>query len=281
MKKIGFLSVLAVAFLSMFSCNGGSTDGESALGDSTAVVQETLEQQEVNDMMALINAVSAGLDSIQIQEKMIYSASEEGASKDKILAQLKSFKELLAQKQAQIDALAKKNAQNESDKQTIKNLQKIVDYLNAQLEEKNTQIAKMQELLQQKDANIDALRYDVNQLTAESDYLKDQNYEQDKQLNTAYYVVGSKKDLKDAGLLTGGFLKKTKVDNEGVDVEKFKKVDIRGFKTLTIDSKSPKLVTGNPESSYTLEKNEDGTSTLTITDAQKFWSVSRYLIIQL
>ena len=71
-----------------------------------------------------------------------------------------------------------------------------------------------------------------------------------------------------------------KVNNNKVTKELFTEANSKELKTLTISSSNPKFLSQNPEGSYTLTENEDGTTTLTITDADKFWNVSRYLIIQ-
>lgn len=274
--------MIAIGFASFVSCNNNKNAQTADGSDSTAVVSEALEDQEVAEMSAFINSVASCLDSIQVQENMIFNHPEGTTDKQHMLTQLRSFKELLARKQQQIDALTAKNkAQEKSSKQTIANLQKMVEYLNAQLAEKTARIAELEELVQTKDVKIDELRYNVKELTNESDYLKEQNYQQDKELNTRYYCVGSKKELSEKGLLKGGFLKKKKVNNAAIDKSLFKAVDVRSFKTLKLQSKKPKVVSGNPQGSYTIEKNGDGTSTLTIVDAEKFWNASAFLIIEL
>ena len=284
MEKIKFsmlIVMIAIGFASFVSCNNNKNAQTADGSDSIAVVNEALEDQEVAEMSAFINSVASCLDSIQIQENMIFNHPEGTTDKQHMLTQLRSLKELLARKQQQIDALTAKNkAQEKSSKQTIANLQKMVEYLNAQLAEKTARIAELEELVQTKDVKIDELRYNVKELTNESDYLKEQNYQQDKELNTRYYCVGSKKELSENGLLKGGFLKK-KVDNAAINKSLFKAVDVRSFKTLRLQSKKPKLVSGNPQGSYTIEKNDDGTSTLTILDAEKFWNASAFLIIEL
>ena len=73
---------------------------------------------------------------------------------------------------------------------------------------------------------------------------------------------------------------KKKADYANLDKSKFTKRDMRGLEKLTIESKNPKLITEKPASSYTLTKNDDGTTTLEIKDPQTFWSVSPFLIIQ-
>lgn len=281
-KSSMLIVMIAIGFASLVSC-GNNKNAQSADGsDSTAVVSEQLEDQEVAEMSEFINSVSACLDSVQVQENMIFNHPEGTTDKQHMLAQLRAFKELLARKQQQIsDLTAKNKAQDKKSKQTIANLQKMVDYLNAQLAEKTARIAELEELVQKKDVKIDELRYNVTMLSEESDYLKEQNYQQDKELNKRYYCVGTKKELSEKGLLKGGFLKKKKVDNAAIDKSLFKTVDVRSFKTLKLQSKKPKLMSGNPEGSYTIEKNDDGTSTLTIVDADKFWNASSFLIIEL
>ena len=279
MKKSFVIVVLSSCML--FSCNSGKNDSTQNEMDSTVVV-ENLEAKEVEDMSKFINEVSLCLDSIQVQENLIFANKEGDNDRTRVLKQISNFKELLSRKQNQIKALTEQNKSiSNNAKTTIANLQKMVDYLNAQLEEKINKIAQMEELLQNKDVKINELRYNLNELSAESEYLKDQNYEQDKEMNSRYYIVASKNELKEKGLLKGRFLKKSKVDNAGIDKSLFKRVDKRNFKTLVIQSKNPTIMTGNAQGSYTLIKNDDGTSTLTITDPEKFWNASNFLIIQL
>lgn len=273
-KSVIVLFVIAAFFC---ACNNGNKPTEvSALTDST-VVDEPLVNDEVTQMVDIVNSVAACLDSIQIQENMIFKA-DESTPKDQIIMRLKAFQDLLNRKQAQINSLT---GQNKSNKLAMANLQKMVDFLNAQLEEKSAQIAKLEEAVEAKDMKISELRYDVNNLQQESDYLKDQNFEQDKQMNEVYYIVADKNELKELGLTKGGGLfSKKKADYANIDKSKFIKKDMRGLEKIVIESKKPKILTEKPASSYTLTENEDGTTTLQITDAKTFWSVSPFLIIQ-
>ena len=274
MKKIYFF-VFALAVL-LSACNQSSTNTTERPTSDSVVVHEQLEDQEVEYMANIINQIAVCLDSIQIQEDLLFK-SDETTNKGDVLKRLRAFKDLLQKKQAQINALT---ANQKTDKATLANLIKMTDFMKKQLEEKSEQIAKLETAVQTKDAKISELRYDVNELSAESNYLKDQNYEQDKLLNQAFYIVGEKKELKELGLMSGGGLTKKRANYANIDQSKFKKVDIRGFEKLVIESKSPKLITEKPESSYTLTKNDDGTTTLQIIDAKAFWAASPYLIIQ-
>lgn len=250
----------------------------SSAGNNEVVPEQVdapLQQEEVEQMADIINAVAASLDSIQEQEQMV-TRMDESTPKDVILSQLQAFRETLDRKKKEIDLLT---AEALSNKSTIANLKKTLEYLNQQLEEKSARIAKLEEAVKTRDAKISELREEVDALTIESGQLKAVNAEQEKRLNEAYYIVGSKKELKNLGLLSGGLFSKKRANYSNIDNSMFRMVDVRTFNTLVIASKSPKLVTEKPASSYTLTKNGDGTSTLQITNVKAFWEASPYLII--
>lgn len=279
MKKLSFIAAIAIAVL-LTACGG---DNKTSGGDlaataaDSALVNEALEQSEVEEMSNVINSISGILDSIQVQENLLFK-TDENASKQQVLERLSAFKALLARKEAEISKL---QANNKSNKATIANLTKVTEYLKAELETKTKQIEKLTEAVQTKDAKISELRYNLGQMTAEREYLAEQNYQQDRQLNQVFYIIADKKELKDLGLVerAGAFGKKT-ANMSNIDESKFIKKDKRAVSKLKIDSKKPKLLTAKPASAYTLEQNEDGTSTLTITDPNAFWAASPYLIIQ-
>lgn len=276
MKKLSFSVIIAIAAF-FCACNSGNNKPADAvaLADS-ALVDEPLVNDEVTQMVDIVNSVAAVLDSIQLQENMIFKA-DESTPKEQMLMRMKAFQGLLARKQAQINQLT---GQNKSNKLAMANLQKMVDYLNTQLEEKSAQIAKLEDAIENKNMKISELRYDLNELQKGNEYLEDQNYEQDKQLNQVFYIVAEKKELKELGLLTGGALAKKRANYANIDQSKFTKKDKRGLETLVIESKSPKLITDKPADSYELVKNDDGTTTLKIKNADAFWAASPYLIIQ-
>ena len=276
MKKIYFSAVVALALI-MCGCNGNKTEGQaSGLSDST-LIDAPLAEQEVQDMVNVISEVVGCLDSIQIQEQMLFK-TDEMASKGEVLGRLRAFKDLLARKQSEIDQLT---ANSSSNKAAIANLKKMVDYLKAQLEEKTKRIAELEEAVETKDVKISELMYDVKTLTVENDQKTDVIDAQDTELNKVWYLVASKKELNDLDLRKGGFLSKKRADYANIDKSKFIEKDKRMVKKITISSKNePKLLTEKPANSYTLTETEKGTWTLEITDIDAFWAASPFLIVQ-
>ena len=87
--------------------------------------------------------------------------------------------------------------------------------------------------------------------------------------------------MKNAGLLDGGFLKKTKVDFDKIDKSTFKAIDKRNVGQIDLGSaKEAKVMTPQPEGSYRIDK-AGNSLILTITDRDKFWGVYDFAIIQI
>ena len=99
---------------------------------------------------------------------------------------------------------------------------------------------------------------------------------QDKQLNTAWFVFGTKSELKEQKILQNGDVLKSGNFNK----DYFTKIDIRYDKEIKLYSKSAKLLTNHPAGTYKLEKDTKGQYVLHITNPTEFWSVSKYLVIQ-
>ena len=67
--------------------------------------------------------------------------------------------------------------------------------------------------------------------------------------------------------------------SEDFATDYFTKVDIRQTQNIKFYSKSAKMLTTHPAGSYRLSKNDAGEYELHILNTQKFWSVSRFLVV--
>ena len=155
--------------------------------------------------------------------------------------------------------------------------------LQSQLDEKTAQLESLQKELEAKNVRIaeldDAvagLNTDVNNLQSDNESKSKTVAAQDKALNTAWFVYGTKSELKDQKIIQKGEVLKTGDFNK----DYFTEIDIRTDKEIKLYSKGAKLLTSHPAGSYTLVKDAKGQYILKITDPNQFWSVSRYLVIQ-
>lgn len=126
------------------------------------------------------------------------------------------------------------------------------------------------------------LTADKETLTAENEAKSKTVAEQDKALNAAWFVFGTKKELKDQKILTNtGLFKKGEVMQDAdINKDYFTQVDIRTTKEIKLYSKDAEILTTHPSGSYSMEKDDKSQLTLKITNPKDFWSVSKYLVIQ-
>ena len=136
--------------------------------------------------------------------------------------------------------------------------------------------------IQELDAAVSGLTATRDELTAENEAKAKALAEQEKQLNTAWFVFGTKKELKDQKILTkAGLFKKGQVlKDDEVNRDYFTRIDIRTTKEIKLYSNGADVLTTHPEGSYSLDEDEKGQLVLHITNPQKFWSISKYLVIQ-
>ncbi len=274
MKAVKIL-IAGLMLTALAACDNISNLTSRMLGVDQELLDATIPPEEAEQMSLMLQSVALSLDSIQEQEFLL-NQFDDSTPKEVILAQLETYKEMLDRKKVEIDNLT---ADSISDKGAIADLKRVMEFLSLQLEEKSANIAKFEEAVRKREAKIAELRGAVDVLTVESDNLKAKNDEQEKRLNQVFYIVGTKNELKNLGLLSGNALSKKRANYSNINNSQFHEVDARSFSTLVIDSKSPKLLTEKPASSYTMTKNNDGTTTLKITNSEEFWETSPYLIV--
>lgn len=280
MKKLFF--IVCCAALLVTGCKDGKKSPESANVHLADSLNEVIAQRdsEINDMMGTFNEVQEGLRQISEAEGRVALAKngEGTSSKQKmkediqfIAAQMKKNKELIAKLQKKLEGSSLNATQ----------LKKTIEGLQAQLVEKEKQLQTLREELDKKDIHIMELDESVNNLNTNVSNLKTESQKktetinaQDKQLNTAWYVFGTKKELKGQRILENG-----KVMNGNFNKNYFTKIDIRNTTEIKLYSKSAKLMTAHPSSSYTLVRDANKQYTLRITNPHIFWSTSKYLVV--
>ena len=293
MKRIRISSLIVFAGLvACTSCEDVKRPAPKR--EAVNVTPPSRENEAISQLTASIDEISDNLDLISSQEAMLCKTTEHANKKSKIIQQIKGLGALLAEKQKQIDKLLsekKKQSEVSSDKSaTIDKLYKTIAFLASQLREKSDHMAELEAVASRKDVSVEQLKYIVLNQSNSAEALR---YKYDmsvsgnnsprvkvvkqvEQPKRVFYIIADKQTLKDKGLLKTSLFSK-KINNNNITEESFIKAN---QKDLTIKSTSPKILSPNPESSYTLTTNENGTSTLTITNSDKFWNVSPYLIIQ-
>lgn len=285
MKKL-LLAVGCVALLA--SCgNRAQNQALKAENDSLSVALAE-KDAELEGILNAMNEVQEGFRQINEAENRVdlQSGQIEGTSDaQKIKEDILFISEKLKSNREQI---AKLEQQLKNSRYSSSQLKKTVEGLKAELESRQQQIATLQSELAAKNIRIaeldDAvagLSQSVKDLVAENQAKAATLASQDKALNTAWFVFGTKSELKDQKILTQKFLQKKQVlkDND-FNKDYFTQIDIRTDKEIKLYSKDAELLTTHPAGSYELVKDAKEQMVLKITNPSKFWSVSRYLVIQ-
>lgn len=284
MKKIAYYLVAATIIVMATSCNGGSASMKEQLDSlQTAYEQRNADYNELNDYLGII---ATGLDSIAIQEGQILKSDESPSlNREQIKKNLDAYKQTLDNQRQRINALEKKLKTNEN---YSANLRSIIATMKQQLAQKDEEIASLRKMVDDQNVDIDNLKENVKTLQQRNEMQaglivsqQETIASQDADIHTAYVKIGTKKELKELGLLTGGsLLKKAKVDFTKIDKSLFKAVDIRETEKIDIPAKEAKVLTPQPENSYRIDKVYKN-NVLSITNPKKFWSVSDFVIIQI
>ncbi|WP_291527966.1 hypothetical protein [Bacteroides sp. UBA939] len=290
MKKLAILIVCATTIISCDNFSGGGKDQLKAENDSL-MMELTQRNAELDEMMGTFNEISEGFRQINAAESRVdlqRGAVAEGSlsAKQQIAADIEFIQQQMQDNKEQI---AKLEAMLKSSKSNSAQLKKAVESLTQELaaktqhvEELHAELASKNIRIQELDAAVTGLSADKQALTAENEAKAKTVAEQDQELNTAWFVFGTKKELKDQKILTDtGLFKKGKVLKDGdVNKDYFTQIDLRTTKEIKLYSKDAEVLTTHPTDSYALEKDDKGQLVLKISNPKDFWSVSKYLVIQ-
>lgn len=281
MRKFLFF---ALALLALASCKDKTNTRETAdLNQRIDSLNRVNVQKdnEINDMLETLNTIEDGFRAInEAQGRVTVERRGEGAdAAQRIRENMQFINETMTQNK---DLINKLRLRLRDSNTASEQLRKTLENLTAQLETKESELAVLRQELEAKDIHIAELDEQVSQLNEDVTTLKDDKArkeetisQQDKELNTAWYVFGTKRELKEQNILRSG-----EVLQGNFNKNYFTKIDIRVDKEIRLMSRDAKLLTNHPAGSYTLERDANKQYVLRITNPQQFWSTSKYLVVQ-
>ena len=283
MKKLLWLSVCAVALMTPCEQMGSGNKALQAENDCLKTVLSDRED-ELNQIMGTFNEIQEGFRQINEAEGRVDLQREQSGENLSATQKVKDDLKLITQTMAENrEKLAQLQQQLKNSRYQSSELKKAIAALEKELADKTEQIKALQADLAAKDIRIaeldDAvagLTTDVKNLSAENEIKTKTVAAQEKAMNTAWFVFGTKSELKEQKILQKGDV----LQSDDFNKDYFTQIDIRTDKEIKLYSKSAKLLTNHPEGSYSLVKDTKGQYILKITNPSKYWSVSRYLVIQ-
>ena len=281
MKKILFLFFGIIALV---SCKQKGPDPKDV-----ALIQQrdslnriiAMKDNEINDMMSTMNDIVEGFRVInEAEDRLTVIRSDEGASStERIRENMQFIQQTMQQNRELINKLRNQLRQSSMNGEQLR---RTIDNFTRQMEEKDVQLKQLQADLVAKDVQIGELSEQVVDLNSNISTLQEESTKktqtitsQDKQLNTAWFVYGTKKELKEQRIYDDG-----KVLQNNFNRDYFTKIDIRVDKEIRLYSRSAKILTAHPASSYVLTQDANKQYILRISNPQLFWSTSKYLVVQ-
>lgn len=279
-----YIFIGSFALFALIGCQDPKTD-KTVVHERDSLISLIDERESsVNDFISSFNEIEQNLDLITKKQHVIMASSNKNdlkaSQKDRINSEINAINELMEMNTKKIKELNRKL--NRSDKKNIE-LTKTIDFLNNQLNEKYQELAVLNEQLNSLNAQVVQLQTSVDTLSYQNMAQSQTINERTTQLHTAYYIVGTSKDLQKSKLIDkkGGILGigKTSKLSENLDNSLFTKIDYTETTSIPVNSESIKIVTTHPTGSYELDKTGKMVNSIMITDPDKFWSASKYLVV--
>jgi chromosome segregation ATPase len=280
LRKI--FSILAFALL-LASCqekkDAPVIEKDNSVRDSLQQVID-FKDREINDILGTMNEIQEGFRLINAAEgRMSIIKSGEAVNKtEQIRENIRSISEMMEHNRELITKLRQQVRESSVRSDQFKT---VIDNLVQQLEENDAQLQLLQTELEEKDIHIAELDQTVSNLNSSIASLKEESAiktetitAQDKLINTAWYVFGTKKELQSQNIYEKG-----RVLQSNFNKSYFTKIDIRIEKEIKLYSKSVKIMTAHPASSYQLIRDTNKQYVLRINNPQSFWSTSKYLVV--
>ena len=281
-----YAAVLMVATLVLTGCNKDKIaqleeqKGELQTENQRLVEEAQVKNQFIEEYTQTLNEVYDNLELIRKREGLHVEIAQDleqeknPALKNKMISNIASIDAHLKASKSKLAVLRKKISETEvqtgSLNEMVENLTKLIaekethiEQLRTQTEELSARVSEVEGVLQEKEAELQ---------------------EKEKTLNTAYYIVGSEKELKEKGISEekGGLLglRKTKKLAAGFDNAHFTSTDILETATIPFapEVKKVDIVSPHNPESYHIVKGEENQTVLEIINPEEFWKI-KYLVV--
>tara|TARA_B110000483_G_scaffold90136_1_gene111323 strand:+ start:262 stop:1137 length:876 start_codon:yes stop_codon:yes gene_type:complete len=285
--KYFFLSLI------IFSCvsNSESVSEESRRIDSLQSelsfkdqTINSLEFQKLNDdsivnLYALyIQKIKNNINEISKQELIINNAKNNPDFIEKdttdIIKSIKILSKKLQENESMLMAL--NNAVKQEKNKNSLFASKVTE-LREEIDKSNREVYYLKEELNSMNASFEAIFKKYNLQNKKISAIN-------QKLNEVAYVIGSKSELLDNGVLTksGGLIGigKTRKLNSDLNTDYFTYVSKYKFENIPLGYKSVRLMTSHPTNSYKLSNLNETIDSLIIINQDDFWRNSKFLVIE-
>lgn len=293
-KLFNFILIVLGVILVSPSCVRHSKYNELSQKKDSLETISNQRAEQLEMITSYIDTIAASIDSLTHQEVLLLSETNADGlklSKKEIRANLELLESLINRQRSKIYEL---DSTLVVMTDSTNRLRTVISFLYKQLEEKDIEIQRMKAEIGQKNkrikvlsSQVTSLQSDVVELTTKSreqtEAILAQNTtiaQQDSLIYTAYYIIDTKKGLKEKGILSGNVFSGNKID-VNMDMTNYTMIDTRKLLSIEISGSKVKVLSPMPSSAYYIESISPKKHRLVISDITAFWSASKILIIQI
>lgn len=277
----------ALSFVLVIGCNNNQDELQKQLAQTQsdkASLQSVIAERDkyLEDVMKSVNEVYADLEHARVKENLLMKRA--GRSEGTAQSTTTDTKQDLLQEIGEVGSTLKENRNRIAELQArmktfqtkIRGLDTLVRNLMASLVEREQSIAQLQTRVQ----GLEGSLAEKTRIVQEREMTID---EQRRMINTGYYVIGTRADLKKKGIIRdeGGFLwgllGSTTIMESGIDPTQFTPIDKSSDQTIHVKGKIEDLVPPRQGSFFATAEGDEN-SDLKIVSPDKFWQ-DRYLVI--
>jgi len=287
MNTMKNLLIFAGISMLMISCGPDyKTEVERMMRERDSLMaQYDAKDSIINGYMQDISEIQASIEGLTQQEELL---NREGANnselsqdaKTRIMGNIEGIRQLIDQNKKKLSDL-----QGRVRKSNVKvaELEKMIGSLNSQLAVRDSSINSLNENIFALNGQITTMQGEIVTIQSDNAMKAQEITDKTSKLHTAYYTVGDYKTLRDKKVLAkqGGFLGlgKQKTMVQDFNQEAFTKIDFTSTKTIQLNSKTAKLLSTHPTGSYNMLSENKKVTAIEITDPEKFWQASKYLVV--
>ncbi|KAA6322783.1 Chromosome partition protein Smc, partial [termite gut metagenome] len=206
------LAVILVCAVTLISCESKKENSKSYLkaANDSLIIALMQRDAEMNELMGVFNEIQEGFRQIRNAEDRVdftrgTIAENVVSAREQITTDIEFITSAMAENKVQIDKLQQMLNQSRGN---VAELKKAVEQFSKELGEKAKHIEELQVELAAKNIRIQELDNAVNLLSADKEVLTAENEEkakivaeQDKSIHTAWFVFGTKAELKKQKIL--------------------------------------------------------------------------------
>lgn len=282
MKK--FLLFMTVIGL-FTACNTEEMEKRIADLEQTnqALEQKSAEKDSVlRAFDETFTSITRNLAMIRQSEESIRLESQDvelsGDQREAIEREIQDINTLLESNKEQIKSLSSTISKYKGE---VGNYKNMLAGLEKEINAKDEEISELKKNLVAANFTIDILNKMNEELANEIRSKQNQLETITDETNTAYYVVGTFKELKEKGIAERAGILAGKKMQEGFNKEDFVSIDTRTLTAIQISSTNAEVISNHPAESFQFVGDSAEDYRLEILDPAAFWKASNYLVIQI